>query len=541
MLTLVFATLISALNFQTLGDKGIQITFTGYEIDAESRIFSGATSFAKSGEPDIPSLSLIIGIPQNGNVDVRVVENQVEKLSNIDIPPVTPLAIYEAPFPEEREPLSEIYSQDQYYPAQIVGVSEPGYFRDINVVSLRLNPIRYNPVKKELLISRVLKIMVNFTGTPRVAPSVDNSFESIYQHTIMNYEQCKNWRREIQQQSIKNPFSTGAWFKIEVGQEGIYRITYDELKRASIDPRQFDPKTLKIYNAAFDLLPKNVLQEFPDSLTEIPIYVEGEDDHNFDKQDYIVFYGFPASHFIYDTTLEWFENGYALKNVYWLTFGGSYGKRMERIDATWNNSNPDTIITEILHLEQDLYNPTRSGINWYWQDMSLGEAESTMVRLPVTHQFSLGEATFVTSIFVSMSPNPQPFWVRFGLNGNIFYDDTTVLPQAMSLPAVRLTGNGTLIGDTSTFEFQIRRPQGTNAKLTMYLNCLDLEYQRMTDLTYPFHAYLKIPGDYTIKCKKADSRVFILDITNIRFPKMFDNFKVAGKTVVFSNHCDSPK
>ncbi|MGB9721212.1 MAG: C25 family cysteine peptidase [bacterium] len=541
MLAILFATLISALNLQELGNKGIQISFTGYEIDAKNLVFSGATSFAKPGEPDIPSLNLIIGIPQNGSIDAKVVENQEEKFSNIDIPPVIPLAIYEAPFPEERESRSEIYTQNQFYPAQIVEVTEPGYFRDINVVSVKLNPIRYNPVRKELVISRTLRIVVNFKGTPKVIPSVDNSFESIYQYTIANYEQCKNWRREVPRQSIKNPFSTGVWFKIEVAEEGLYKITYDELKRAGIDPKQFDPRSLKIYNTAFELLPKSVLQEFPDSLIEIPIYVDGEDDYVFNKQDYIVFYGFPASHFVCDTSLRWFENGYALKNVYWLTFGGGYGKRMERIDAAWNNSTPDTTVREILHLEQDVYNPTRSGINWYWQDMSLGEGESSIITVPITHKYANGEASITTSIFVSMSPSSQPFWVRFGSNGTVFYSDTTILPEAMSLPAIKLTGSGTLVGDSSTFEFDIQRPQGTNAKLTMYLNCLDFEYQRLADLTYPFHSYFKVPGDYTVKCKNADSRVFVLDITSIRIPKMLDNFTVTGKTVTFSYHCDLPK
>jgi len=539
MLPIIFLVFFSSFNISELGDQGVQIDFNGSKINIHDLRFSGAVSFAKPGEPDIPSLNFIVGVPQDGSFDVKIMENQTETFRGIDIKPVIPLAIYEALVSEEHDFRSEVYKQGRLYPEQIIEVSKPGYLRDIKVINIRLNPVRYNPVKKELIISRVLKVMVNFKGTHRIRPIMDNSFEGIYQRTIINYEQCKNWRREILQQPIKNPFSTGVWFKIETGEEGIYKIGYDELRNAGIDPKQFDPKTMKIYNAAFDLLPQNVQNAFADSLIEVPVFVEGEDDHNFDKQDYLIFFGFPASHFIPDTSLRWFENGYALKNVYWFTFGGTYGKRMERINAAWNNSNPDTTVKEVLHIEQDLYNPTRSGINWYWQDLSLGTAESTTIRLPVAHPSACGQTQLTVSIFDSMAPNSQPFWIRFSLNGASFFDDTIILPQAMSLPAVKLTGNGTLSGDSSDFEFSTRRPTGTTVKLTMYLNCLDFEYQRLADVTYPFHAYFKNSGDYTIRCKNANSKPFILDITELRSPKMFYNFTTTGKIITFSSHCDS--
>lgn len=532
---------LSYANLHTveIGDKALQIEFDGAKINLQDLKFPGATSFAQPGEPDLPSLNIFAGVPQQGEVEVQVLENQTEVFSGIEVKPAISLSIYETPLRAEPEHESEVYKQNKFFPEQIIEVSSLGYMREIRVVNLRLHPVHYNPVKKELIVSKRLKIMVKFQSKPEFNPVIDNSFEEIYKHTIINYEQCKNWRRRIERQSIKNPFTTGVWFKIEIGEEGLYKIDYDELRNASIDPKQFDPKTMKIYTAAFDLLPKNVTTTFPDSFVEIPVYVEGEDDHSFDKQDYLVFYGFPASHFVPGTTVGWFENGYALKNVYWFTFGGAYGKRMEKIDAAWNNSSPDTIINEILHLEVDEGNPTRSGINWFWKDISLGKAESTSINLPVSHTAAYGEAQLITSIFSSMSPNAQQFWVRFGLGNSNFFNDTLVIPQSMALPPVRLTGNGVLNDDASIFEFKIRRPSGTTADLTMYLNCLDLQYQRLTDATEPFHAYFQNAGNYTIRCKNVNSEPFVLDITDLRTPRIFDNFNTNGKNITFSSQCDS--
>lgn len=528
----------TVLNIHKLEDRGLQINFYGNEIVVENLRFPGATSFALPGEPNLPALNLFVGIPQDGDVDVRIIEHRTETFYGIDVEPVKPLAIYESPGPEKVEHKSEVYKKDRLFPEDIIEVSQPGYFRNINTVNIKINPVRYNPLKKELVISRVLKISVNFKGEPRSTPIVEDNFEEIYKRTIINYEQCKNWRRERIQQTIKNPFSIGVWYKIEVDREGLFKIGYEDLKKAGINPKQFDPKTIKIYTAAFELLPKNVMQEFPDSLVEIPVFVEGEDDHSFDKQDYLVFYCFPANHFIPDTSLNWYENGYAEKNIYWFTFGGSYGKRMERVNAAWNNSPPDTLVTEILHIEKDVHNPTRSGINWYWMDFSLGTAESTVVRLPIKHIRARGNALATISIF-SMSSSLQQFWYRFYMNDVNFFNDTLILPQAMSLPANRLMGQGMLNGDSSIFEFKVKRVSPDTTRLTIYLNCFDIEYKRLTDMSLPFHAYFKNPGDYTIKCSNVNSPPFIIDITDLRQPRMFDNYTLSGNNIIFSSRCDS--
>ncbi|MGQ9701362.1 MAG: type IX secretion system sortase PorU [bacterium] len=539
MFPLIFICVFSNVNIANIGDGSLVIEFDGRKINVQDLKFPGATSFAKPGEPDLPSLNLFVGVPQSGGVEVRVVEKQSESFSGIEIRPATPLVVYELPLQKESAEQVDVYRQNRFFPQDVIEVSQPGYMRDIRIVNIKLHPAQYNPVKKELIVFRKLKIMVIFKGKPEQGLIVDNSFEEIYKRLILNYEQCKYWRRSARQQSIKNPFSTGVWYKIEIDEEGIYKIDLEVLRSAGIDPKQFDPKTMKIYTAAFDLLPKNVQTSYADSLVEIPVYVNGEDDHSFDKQDYLVFYAYPASYYILDSTIRWFENGYTAKNVYWFTFGGNYGKRMLKINAAWNNSSPDTIVSEILHIEKDVGNPTRSGINWFWQDISLGNAESTSINLPVVHYSAHGQAHVTVSVFNAMTPSSQPFWLRFGFNGDDFLDDTLTMPQSMALPAVRLEGNGILNGDSSVFEFKIKRPAGTTAELTMYLNCLDLEYQRRTDLTKPFHAYFKNANAYTIRCKNVNSKLFVLDISDLRKPTMFDNFTTDGKDIIFSSQCDS--
>uniref|UniRef100_A0A7C4TD42 T9SS type A sorting domain-containing protein n=1 Tax=candidate division WOR-3 bacterium TaxID=2052148 RepID=A0A7C4TD42_UNCW3 len=531
--------LIQNYSVYELGNQGIEISFTGEKLNSENFAFSGAHYICQPGEPNLPSFEFIIGIPQDGDVEVAVIRNEEGRFFGVEVQPVIPLAIYEEPVPEKIEIHGEVYKRDRFFPDGLFQITKKGYFRDIYTVNLRVNPIRYNPVKKELLISRNLKLRVKFKGVPRSLPVLDNSFEQIYSRTIINYNQCKNWRRERIPQNIKNPFSIGAWFKVEVDTEGLYKIGYEELKKGGIDPKQFDPKTLKIYTAAFELLPQSVTTSFADSLIEVPVYVEGEDDHKFDRDDYLVFYGFPASHFIPDTNFNWFENGYARSTVYWLTFGGSYGRRMARVEAIWNGTNPDTVVNEILHYEEDVHNPTRSGINWFWQDISIGSAESTGTSFVLHHPEALGPAGIRVAVFDSMIPSIQPFWVRVYMGNSTFISDTVLLPKVLSLPPYYLYGNGFLTGDSSEFGINFTRPSGTNAELTCYLNSIDLKYKRLTDVKRPFHAFFNTPTPYTICCSNVKSRLFILDITDLKMPRIFEKFSSSGDKATFSSRCDS--
>jgi len=529
--------IINHTEINPLGNQGLKITFSIDRFKTEDLSFANAVWLNKFGEPNLPSTIYKIGIPQEGHLEVRIVENREERIKNIDVKPVVPLAIYEQPVPEKVEIYGEIYKQNNFFPKELVEVSSPGYFRDIYTVDVRLNPIRYNPVTKELVISQKIIINIRFIGKPSARPIVDKSFEEIYKRVIINYWQCKGWRREPKTDS-RNPFTGGVWFKIEVAEEGIYRIGYNEIKRVNLDPKQFDPKTMRIYTAPFDLLPRSVVAPFGDSLVEVPCYVEGEDDHVFDKDDYLIFYGFPASHFLPDSEIGWYENGYARNNVYWFTFGNKEGKRMEKVDAAWNGTTPTTLIKEILHIEQDLWNPTRSGINWYWKDASPGTGLEGAASVNIEHPKANGEAKLTLGIYDSIG-GTKPCWIKFFLNNNLFFSETLDLSNNFDYPPLYLTGYASVSGDSSNLGITITRLSGVTGKLIVYFNGIDIEYPRITDVNQPFHAFFMSPDIYTIKCLNVNSKPFILDITELRSPKMLSHLTVQDKDLLFSSKSDS--
>jgi len=216
MLSLILLVMIVGNTTVTeLGSEGIEITFSSDKVTRDDVSFPEATWLSNVGEPDLPSLTYKIGIPQGGSVEVMLVNNDESVLKDITVEPAYYVAINETGNGESPVFRGEVYTQNAFFPNEVVSVSEPGYFRDLYTVDLRINPVRYNPVTKELRVSRNVRVSVNFKGVPVTRRPLDGAYEKIYEKTLINYAQCKNWRR-IPKPLRQNPFAGAVWFKIEV-------------------------------------------------------------------------------------------------------------------------------------------------------------------------------------------------------------------------------------------------------------------------------------------------------------------------------------
>ena len=65
------------------------------------------------------------------------------------------------------------------------------------------------------------------------------------------------------------------YYSFKISENGIYRISYQDLIAANIPLATINPKTLQIFARG----------------NEIPIYLKGENDGVFDATDFIEFYG----------------------------------------------------------------------------------------------------------------------------------------------------------------------------------------------------------------------------------------------------------
>ncbi len=116
------------------------------------------------GAPNLPGEGRFIAIPQGSTAQVEVLSYRTEKFKDVDLAPA-----FRIPWDTENGPLDynkdmSIYTKNEFYPAQPVMLSEATQIRGVDAVMLGVTPFQYNPVTKELIVYRDLRVKVQFVG-----------------------------------------------------------------------------------------------------------------------------------------------------------------------------------------------------------------------------------------------------------------------------------------------------------------------------------------------------------------------------------------
>jgi len=116
------------------------------------------------GAPNLPGTGRYIALPQGANARLKITASRTDKFSNVDLAPAPRIPWETETGPLEYNKNMNIYSKDAFYPAQPVMISEITRVRGVDVVMLGITPFQYNPVTKELIVYRDLKVEVSFEG-----------------------------------------------------------------------------------------------------------------------------------------------------------------------------------------------------------------------------------------------------------------------------------------------------------------------------------------------------------------------------------------
>jgi hypothetical protein len=208
----------------------------------------------------------------------------------------------------------------------------------------------------------------------------------------LNSEQAINWMNpellNYRSAPVANSLlSSGDWYKIEIRENNIgdgksdamYKMTKTFLERSGMNLTNVDPRTMKMYGNGGNLLPEDINAARPQDLIEIPIYIEGENDGDFDPQDFVVFYGRSINNWIYSQTNQNYShyvNPYSLSNCYWICLNTpGNGDRMI-LQPSENVSNPITpsSFIEKLFYEPEINNLINEGNVWLSERKSNGQS-----------------------------------------------------------------------------------------------------------------------------------------------------------------------
>ena len=143
------------------------------------------------GAPDLPGMSRYIAIPEGASVSFNIVDYRTEIVPNMNIAPAfrIPLDTEDGPLDYNKD--MQIFSKNEFYPANPVQISDVMQIRGVDVVIIGITPFQYNPVTKEMIVYRDMQIDLNFIGgNGQYGEDRLRSkwWDPIYSQTILNYE-----------------------------------------------------------------------------------------------------------------------------------------------------------------------------------------------------------------------------------------------------------------------------------------------------------------------------------------------------------------
>ena len=160
--------------------------------------------------------------------------------------------------------------------------------------------------------------------------------------------------------------SSGRWFMIKVDTSGVYKLTFDELKKIGLE----NPQDTRIFSYGGANLPIYCSQPVPDDLHEIPTHKEMGYDSVFNNGDYLIFYAQGPVVLNYDEEKEMFvHTRHHYSNSIYLLLTSDHGTGKELIATASNDSLPNVVVSNTFdsyaYYSRERYNLVASGLRWY--------------------------------------------------------------------------------------------------------------------------------------------------------------------------------
>ncbi len=117
-----------------------------------------------AGMPNLPGQGRYIAIPQGSTPKLTILSQRTEVIHNVDIVPAFIIPAENNDQPLQYVKNAAVYSKNAYYPAEPIKISSIEQIRGVDVVILGITPFQYNPVTKDLIVYRDIKVDVSFDG-----------------------------------------------------------------------------------------------------------------------------------------------------------------------------------------------------------------------------------------------------------------------------------------------------------------------------------------------------------------------------------------
>lgn len=494
--------------------------FHGQERSYQKFSLRGWAATSLPGRPELPVKGVLLHAPAGGDIRVEVLENNLQVASDRIIAPVPTLRIGEdgqagIDYAED----DNVYHSSEFFPGIEAEISSRGVLRGVTVARLMLYPYRWNPMTGELQCSKRMRIKVQFedplparaaTSLLTADPGPESAYDDLLRNSIINCPPRGMILKEpsIAPQGTSLSQSTPTSLRIEVKQDGIYRLSYGKLKSAGVTLSSIDPTTFQLFNRG----------------SEVAIRMVSKAEDRFRPGDCIEFYG------------QGINNTYTDTNIYWLSWGKELGKRAAAVDGKPTDGTLLSAFYSKLHEEQNhlMWGATPGAPqadHWFWEKLLAPKKNTYSINIPAPTADSADAVVRVCYRgYTTVSPHPNHHTL-LSLNGSpigdVLWDSDVEFIQEVQISQLLLIDGAN--------NLTIEAPGDTGAASDeVLLNWIEVEYwRRFEALENELTATVQADGRRRIEVRNLQSRkVGIYDITDPLSMKYVTGFRVnADKTM----------
>ncbi|MDD2527828.1 MAG: C25 family cysteine peptidase [Lentimicrobiaceae bacterium] len=162
----------------------------------------GTTPLLEKGMPDLPKVTTSLLIPDQANMEVRIISSSYVDFPFLDIAPS------KGNFTRDIDPAtvaytySNAYSRDAFFPETQAWLRQPYIFRDYRGQALVINPFVYNPVTRILRVYYQMELEVYANGISTINvrshssashETIDAEFSKAYARHFLNYNHSSRY------------------------------------------------------------------------------------------------------------------------------------------------------------------------------------------------------------------------------------------------------------------------------------------------------------------------------------------------------------
>lgn len=289
---------------------------------------------------------------------------------------------------------------------------------------------------------------------------------------------------EVDQEPIKkrptfadnSVLASGDWFKFAIKERGVYKLDYNALVAAGINPSQINPANIRLYGNGGKMMSEEVgTPDNYDDLIENAIYVSSTGS-TFTTSDYILFYADGPHKWTYLESLNKFNysnNIYDDQSYYFLNFDIGPGKRIGNQNNLSEPSSQDIVhFDNYWALDVDSISISQLGRAWFHKRFNSNNSTSLRQSIAVNLYEPTGQQGYYDSRFAHVSVN----------TGNVSLSANGAPIGSVNIPAVTsysIYFEDNLLSDNfnpqSSMNFEYRySPNGSG---NGYLDNLVLNYE----------------------------------------------------------------